>query len=154
MGLVLRALHFAADKHRDQRRKDRHASPHINHPIAVTETLWRVGQVHDAVTLAAALLHDTIEDTETTLAELTRAFGKGVASVVAEVTDDKTLHKKSRKRLQRGHAPHLSRQAKLKWSPIDGPQVDRLNEALGGRYGRSEASSIYRRLQGAGGLVS
>ena len=112
-GLVLHALAFAARKHRDQRRKDRHASPYINHPIALAETLWHVGGVRDARTLAAALLHDTIEDTETTRAELARNFGKEVASVVAEVTDDKSRPKMTRKRLQIEHAPHLSRRAKL-----------------------------------------
>lgn len=69
-GIVLKALRFAAHKHRDQRRKDADASPYINHPIALVETPYRVGDVKDPATLAAALLHDTIEDTETTPEEL------------------------------------------------------------------------------------
>jgi guanosine-3',5'-bis(diphosphate) 3'-pyrophosphohydrolase len=113
MGLVLKALRFAAHKHRDQRRKDKAASPYINHPIALAETLWSVGKVRDPETLAAALLHDTIEDTQARGAELTRAFGHRVAGIVAEVTDDKRLRKQTRKRLQIEHAPHLSKPAKL-----------------------------------------
>lgn len=113
IALLLDALHFAADKHRFQRRKDPQASPYINHPIAAAELLARVGGVTDAVTLLAALLHDTVEDTETTPADLEERFGAEVRAVVAEVTDDKKLPKEERKRLQIEHAPHLSARAKL-----------------------------------------
>jgi guanosine-3',5'-bis(diphosphate) 3'-pyrophosphohydrolase len=113
LGLVLRALDFAARKHRDQRRKDPEASPYINHPIALANVLWNEGAVHDPVVIAAALLHDTIEDTDTTREELADAFGAEVAGIVAEVTDDKSLDKDVRKRLQVEHAPHLSGPAKL-----------------------------------------
>ena len=64
-GLLLKALAFAAHKHRDQRRKNEAASPYINHPIALASVLWHEGGVRDATVLAAALLHDTIEDTDT-----------------------------------------------------------------------------------------
>ena len=70
-GLVLHALAFAARKHRDQRRKDRHASPYINHPIALANVLANEGGISDVVVLSAAVLHDTIEDTNTTAEELT-----------------------------------------------------------------------------------
>lgn len=113
MGLVLRAARFAAIRHRHQRRKDRAATPYINHPLELADILWREGGVRDARVLAAALLHDTLEDTRTTRAELRRAFGAQVAAVVAEVTDDKRLHKKTRKRLQVEHAPRLTLPAKL-----------------------------------------
>jgi guanosine-3',5'-bis(diphosphate) 3'-pyrophosphohydrolase len=112
-GLVLKALRFAAQKHRDQRRKDADASPYINHPIALAETLWTVGRVRDSVVLAAALLHDTIEDTETTSEELNGEFGESVASVVEEVTDVKWLKKASRKRIQVARAGQSSKRAKL-----------------------------------------
>ena len=112
IGPLLTALHFAADKHRDQRRKDEEASPYINHPIEVAELLARVGGVTDLVTLQGAILHDTIEDTNTTGAELEAAFGIDVRKVVEEVTDDNTLDKAERKRLQIEHAPHLSERAK------------------------------------------
>ena len=74
IALLLKTLHFAANKHRDQRRKDIDASPYINHPIEVAEVLARVGGVTDLVTLQGAILHDTIEDTKTTPEELVRAM--------------------------------------------------------------------------------
>ena len=109
---LLGALEFAAEKHRDQRRKGVEASPYINHPIQVAEVLASFGQVDDLTTLLAAILHDTIEDTDTTESDLEQLFGKDVAEVVSEVTDDKSLPKKERKRLQVEHTPHLSDMAK------------------------------------------
>lgn len=109
---LLQALRFAARKHRDQRRKDAEASPYINHPIEVAEVLARVGGVSDPVTLQAAILHDTIEDTDTTPEELESAFGPVVRELVEEVTDDKTLPKQRRKELQVEHARHLSDRAR------------------------------------------
>lgn len=111
--LLIRAAAFAAHKHRNQRRKDADASPYINHPIALADVLANEGGIVDPVVLAAALLHDTIEDTDTTQAELEAAFGPAIAVVVAEVTDDKALPKPERKRLQVEHASHISRPAKL-----------------------------------------
>ena len=110
---VLQAVEFAAHKHREQRRKDRDSSPYINHPIQVAELIARVGGVEDLSVLMAAVLHDTVEDTETTFVELEEVFGPEVRDLVAEVTDDKTLSKLERKRLQKEHAPHLSNRAKL-----------------------------------------
>ena len=109
---VFEALQFAAHKHRDQRRKDPEASPYINHPIALANVLWGSG-IHDPLVICAALLHDTVEDTETTEAELVETFGTRIASIVMEVTDDKSLLKARRKELQIEHAPHLTREAKL-----------------------------------------
>jgi len=110
---VLAAAQFAAFKHREQRRKGVRGSPYINHPLAVASTLATEAGVEDVDVLAAAILHDTIEDTNTTEAELEREFGPEVASIVVEVTDEKTQSKALRKRMQIAHAPHLSRQAKL-----------------------------------------
>ena len=110
---VLAAAEFAAFKHREQRRKGVRGSPYINHPLAVASTLATEAGVEDVDVLAAAILHDTIEDTDTTEAEVERAFGPEVASIVAEVTDEKTQSKALRKRMQIAHAPHLSGQAKL-----------------------------------------
>ena len=109
---LLKALEFAAEKHRDQRRKGVEASPYINHPIQVAEVLATFGNVDDLTTLLAAILHDTIEDTDTTKADLEDLFGSDVAEVVSEVTDDKSLPKQERKRLQVEHTPHLSDRAK------------------------------------------
>ena len=113
LALLLKALSFAAHKHRDQRRKDAEASPYINHPIALAQVLTGEGGVSDIEVLAAALLHDTIEDTDTTGEELEREFGSRIASMVAEVTDDTALPKADRKRLQIEHAAQLSDGAKL-----------------------------------------
>ncbi len=112
-GAFVQAVAFAADKHRNQRRKDAEASPYINHPIALANVLANEGGIDDPVVLCAAMLHDTIEDTETTADELRTLFGTGVASVVLEVTDDKSLDKSVHKQRQVEHAPHLSPQAKL-----------------------------------------
>jgi guanosine-3',5'-bis(diphosphate) 3'-pyrophosphohydrolase len=111
-GLLLRALHFAAEKHSDQRRKNAEASPYINHPIHVTEILWSIGAVRDASLLVASLLHDTLEDTDATPEQIEAQFGQEVLSIVLEVTDDKTLPKEERKQLQVEHAPHRSHKAK------------------------------------------
>src|SRR6266571_7711158 len=111
--LLLKALAFAAHKHRDQRRKDAQASPYINHPIALADVLVNEGGVTDVGVLCAALLHDTVEDTATTHEELVDAFGSRIARIVGEVTDDKLLPAAERKRLQVEHAASLSREAKL-----------------------------------------
>src|SRR5687768_13721156 len=84
---LLRAAAFAALKHRDQRRKGQGATPYINHPLAVANVLANEARINDPVVLAAALLHDTVEDTETTHDELVAEFGVAIAGVVAEVTD-------------------------------------------------------------------
>jgi guanosine-3',5'-bis(diphosphate) 3'-pyrophosphohydrolase len=109
---LLRALHFAADKHRLQRRKGIARDPYINHPIAVAELLARVGAVTNPKVLQAAILHDTIEDTQTAPEEIERNFGKRVRRLVEEVTDDKRLPKEDRKRLQISHATQLTNKAK------------------------------------------
>lgn len=111
--LLLRALDFAAHKHRDQRRKDKDASPYINHPIGLANILCNEGQVTDVAVICAALLHDTIEDTDTSPGEIEAAFGPAIRQMVLEVTDDKSLPKAERKRLQIEHTSHISDAAKL-----------------------------------------
>ena len=111
--LLIDALAFAADKHRTQRRKDPEASPYINHPIALARVLSVEGRVRDVKVLAAAVLHDTLEDTKTTYEELHERFGPAIAGIVREVTDDKTLLPAERKRLQIEHAGELSHRARL-----------------------------------------
>nr|XP_021397482.1 guanosine-3',5'-bis(diphosphate) 3'-pyrophosphohydrolase MESH1 [Lonchura striata domestica] len=110
---LLEAVDFAARKHKEQRRKDPEGTPYINHPIAVARILAHEAGVTDLVVLQAALLHDTLEDTATTPAELEARFGAAVRRVVEEVTDDKRLPKAERKRLQIERAPACSRRAKL-----------------------------------------
>jgi GTP diphosphokinase / guanosine-3',5'-bis(diphosphate) 3'-diphosphatase len=111
--LLLDALAFSAEKHRHQRRKGAAASPYINHPIEVTRVLTAEGGVRDVEVLMAAILHDTIEDTATTVDELTGLFGERVAALVAEVTDDKGLPAPERKRVQVERAALLTVGAKL-----------------------------------------
>lgn len=112
-GILLNAISFSAMKHRDQRRKDTARSPYINHPIQIAQILWETGGVRDETTLVAAILHDTIEDTLTSPEEIRARFGEQVLILVLEVTDDKSLPKAERKRLQVEHAPHISQAAKL-----------------------------------------
>lgn len=107
-----RALQFAAYKHRQQTRKDAAATPYINHPIDVTTVLIAEANITEVDVLCAALLHDTIEDTATTATELSAEFGPTVSAIVLEVSDDKTLPKAARKRLQIEHAAELSLAAK------------------------------------------
>ena len=113
LDLVIRAAAFAAHKHRDQRRKDADATPYINHPLALARILTVEGGVTDAATIAAALLHDTIEDTETTSEEIEREFGSEIRVAVDEVTDDKTLPKAERKLAQVEHSAHIGRRAQI-----------------------------------------
>lgn len=110
---LFEALNFSAQKHRNQHRKGMEASPYINHPIGVAHVLVKDGVVEDETTLIAALLHDTIEDTDATEEEVEEKFGKEIAELVMEVTDDKRLEKQKRKDLQVKHAPLLSRRAKM-----------------------------------------
>ena len=113
LGKLLQAASFAARKHISQKRKGNDAAPYINHPLEVANLLANLGKVEDFDVLIAAILHDTVEDTETTKEEIAALFGEPVAQMVMEVTDDKSLPKAERKQLQIEHAPHLSDGAKL-----------------------------------------
>lgn len=108
MAVLIRAANFAAAHHRDQRRKDHVASPYINHPLALADLLLNEAGISDVEILIAALLHDTLEDTEATSAEIEAAFGVTVCRIVEEVSDDMSLPRAVRKRMQIEHAPHLS----------------------------------------------
>jgi guanosine-3',5'-bis(diphosphate) 3'-pyrophosphohydrolase len=110
---IFEALQFAARKHTHQRRKGGKDVPYINHPIDVATQLATVGGVTDPELLCAALLHDTVEDTETTNEELLDKFGEAIASLVAEVTDKPGLESQERKERQVAEAPFKSPRAKL-----------------------------------------
>jgi len=112
ISLLMKALYFASHMHRDQRRKDREASPYINHPVDLANILVNEANIVDIEILCAALLHDTIEDTRTTENDLIQEFGDNIAALVLECTDDKSLPKVVRKQLQIDHAKHLSTKAK------------------------------------------
>lgn len=109
---LIHAINFAAKKHRRQKRKGADEEPYINHPLEVLNLLTSIGKVEDFNVLIAAVLHDTIEDTETTEEEISKLFGAKVCKMVLELTDDKTLPKAERKQLQIEHAPHISKGAK------------------------------------------
>ncbi|XP_061180839.1 guanosine-3',5'-bis(diphosphate) 3'-pyrophosphohydrolase MESH1-like [Saccostrea echinata] len=110
---IIRCSDFAAIKHKDQRRKDKEKTPYINHPIGVANILTQEAGITDVAVIQAALLHDTVEDTNTTFEELLENFGEEVTGLVREVTDDKNLPKLERKQKQIDHAPHASYKAKL-----------------------------------------
>ena len=119
ISLILNALEFAAVRHRKQFRKGADRSPYINHPIQVANLLASEAGEKDPVLIAAAILHDVVEDTvdgkkekKKLISQIKDVFGEDVLSVTLEVTDDKSLSKKQRKRLQVEHAPSLSVRAK------------------------------------------
>jgi guanosine-3',5'-bis(diphosphate) 3'-pyrophosphohydrolase len=111
--LIARALTFAAYKHRHQDRKSADRIPYINHPLELVEVLVVEAGITDTDVICAAILHDTVEDTDTAFYEIEEIFGPVITGIVREVTDDKTLPKTQRKQAQIDHAPHASLQAKL-----------------------------------------
>ncbi|MFS8039114.1 HD domain-containing protein [Xanthobacter sp. AM11] len=113
VALVVRALAFATLRHTDQRRKGSRAQPYVNHLAEVALLVSEATAGADAALVAAALLHDVVEDQEVTPAEIAATFGADVAGLVMEVTDDKALDAAERKRRQVAHAPHLSARAKV-----------------------------------------
>lgn len=110
---ILDAAIFAARKHQGQVRKDRQASPYVTHPLTVTRLIQATGKIHDQDILIAAVLHDTIEDTQTRPKEIRDQFGEDVLAIVLEVSDDKSLKKLCRKQRQVINAPRLSYPAKI-----------------------------------------
>ena len=111
--IILAALGFAARKHRDQRKPDATPSNSITQPIQLAHVLGVEGNIADEQVIAAAILHDTIEDTETTNEELRQHFGLTIAEVVGEVTNDLSISAQERKLRQLEQAPQFSRRAKL-----------------------------------------
>lgn len=118
---LIRALHYAAERHCHQRRKDAEASPYINHPIALLHILAVEAEVTDPDVLIAAVLHDVLEDCsgpgqmhlQQRRDEIRGQFGAAVLELVEAVTDDKALPKAERKQAQVAHAAHLPHGAKL-----------------------------------------
>ena len=105
---LLNAIEFASIKHKDQRRKDATQTPYINHCIRVASIVETIGSINDQELLIAAVLHDTIEDTDTTEFDISSLFGERVLDLVKEMSDDKSLDKQKRKELQIEHAPYVS----------------------------------------------
>ncbi len=113
MNRILQAVDFAAKKHASQTRKNPEHTPYIIHPIGVANNLLTIGGVRDPDVIIGAILHDTVEDTDTTFEEINQAFGEKVTGYVREVTDDKSLPAMERKRLQIVNASHKSEGAAL-----------------------------------------
>jgi len=113
LSLLVRALDFAAKKHAGQVRKDQESTPYINHPIGLVDVLVNEADLDDTLILAAALLHDTVEDTSATPEEIEANFGEQLAACVMELTDDKSKLKEERKRLQIVHASGASYAARV-----------------------------------------
>ena len=109
---LMPAVAFAIIKHKGQTRKAS-GDPFVVHPVGVSNILWSEGGIRDHCTLEAAILHDTVEDTTATIEEIEEVFGKRTASIVAEVTDDKSLSQSDRKRAQLAHVTTMSDEAKL-----------------------------------------
>ena len=115
LALILEAALFAADRHKTQLRKGEGRVPYINHPLEVAATIIRGEPSADVKVIVAALLHDTVEDTETSKDELREHFGENVCAIVMEVTEPpkKTFSREERKAHQLAHAPSLSPEARL-----------------------------------------
>lgn len=111
--VINRAIQFALDKHKNQPRKDKVGTLYIVHPVEVLELLMSVGEITDTDILVGGVLHDTIEDTDTKGHEIENAFGIVPLSYVLECTDDKSLKKQKRKKLQVKNASKKSKGAKL-----------------------------------------
>jgi guanosine-3',5'-bis(diphosphate) 3'-pyrophosphohydrolase len=109
---IVAAASFAAKKHKDQKRKGNDAEPYINHPLEVANLVANVGRIDDVDIIAAALLHDTVEDTGVSFEDIAANFGETVAGYVRELTDDKSLSKAERKQKQVEKAPNISKGAK------------------------------------------
>jgi hypothetical protein len=143
IALVSRAAKFAAQRHSGQHRKGSAREPYVNHVAEVAALLAETTEEPNAKLVAAGWLHDTVEDTATKHEEIETLFGHFVADLVAAVTDDKSLPKAKRKRLQVQNAPHKSPDAKaltiadkisnvrsLLMSPPDDWELARLTEYI------------------------
>jgi guanosine-3',5'-bis(diphosphate) 3'-pyrophosphohydrolase len=110
--VVFRALSFAAQAHAQQRRKGS-GEPYVNHLIDVAELLVRVAGIEDEDVLAAAVLHDVVEDTSVSSDDVEVEFGPRVRALVDALTDDKELPKDERKRLQIEHMRHATPEVRM-----------------------------------------
>lgn len=110
MGLFIDAARFAAVRHSDQKRKGVYGEPYINHLLEVAHLLSLEG-IEDQEVLAAAVLHDAVEDVGVTFDELEERFGKRVTSLVREVTDDMRLNSELRKQIEVAEAPNMTEAA-------------------------------------------
>ena len=111
--LLTKAIEFASEKHRKQKRKNLDSDPYINHPIGVAHLISSIGKVTDVNVLCGAYLHDTVEDTDTTIEEINIEFGNKIREIVQDVTDNKKLSKVERKKNQIQRASYKCKEAKI-----------------------------------------
>ena len=150
---LTRAADYAARQHIAQRRKGEAAEPYINHLTEVAALLAEATGGDDVVLLMGGLLHDTLEDTDATYEDLVQRFGPEVAALVAEVTDDKSLRKEERKRLQVEKTPSKSRRAKLLKIADKTSNLRSLVTQPAARMDRGAAARLCRVGRGGGALV-
>jgi len=148
---VLRATQFAAERHAQQRRKGAAGEPYVNHVIEVAGLVATALEEPDTNLVMAALLHDTIEDTATTEGELIERFGSDVAGLVVELTDDKSLPKAERKRLQVEHAHKKSKRAQMIKSGRQNFQPPEHSVEPAGGLGLRTQAAVFRVGQTRGG---
>jgi (p)ppGpp synthase/HD superfamily hydrolase len=110
---ITQAFDYACRKHAAQRRKGERGEPYVNHLAEVANLVAEASSGADADLIIAALLHDVVEDQGVKRDEISALFGEPVATIVMEVTDDKSLPKADRKRLQIEHAAHISVPARI-----------------------------------------
>lgn len=110
---LLTALEFSAQYHSGQYRDGEDKIPYIIHPIGVCILVWESGTGATTDMLIAALLHDTLEDTDATAEEIENLFGPHVLRLVLDLTTDPKLSSKEAKQHQLDHAPYMHEQAKV-----------------------------------------
>ena len=139
--LYERAKDYATEKHAHQTRKDGIGRPFVSHPLRAVELLREVAGIQDPATLAAAVLHDTLEDTNAKQEDLEELFGAEVAGIVVQLTDDKRLPRAIRKAAEIADAARLSRKAALVRA------ADKIANAEDALYHTPEGWSLERRLE-------
>ena len=113
--LITKAEAYARQNHEGQFRKGEAQEPYVTHVAEVASRVARYGGSESAI--AAAWLHDVVEDCDPEIEDIENLFGSKVAKIVAEVTDDKSLSKQDRKARQVKNAPYKSEEACLvKWA--------------------------------------
>ncbi len=110
---IMAAADTAARWHAEQRRKGVSQEPYVNHLLEVAHLISEATEGRDPDLVIAALLHDAIEDSGIAAEEIAARFGADVAALVVAVTDDKSLPKEERKRLQIVNTPKKAARVKL-----------------------------------------
>jgi len=114
-GLIAKARQFATKAHEGQTRKYGDEPPYITHPEVVAEMVYNVPD-STAKMVAAAWLHDVVEDTDITIEEINREFGDSIGTLVEELTNPSKKYpnfkRHERKRIDRDHTKTISNEAK------------------------------------------